>query len=90
MFRDGHKQRGVAEGFQEAEECSPLGEVISQLVHEINNPLAAISGYAELALATPSDARLGEYLETIHQQAERCQTVVEGLSSLARRLRGGE
>jgi PAS domain S-box-containing protein len=85
VFRQADERSDSACHPTETEEPLPFDEVVSQFVHEINNPLAALSGYAQLSLTTSSRQKLDEYLQIICQQVERCRVIVEALSSVAKR-----
>ena len=66
---------------------STLGEMAAGIAHEVNQPLGAISNYAQacralLAKGTP-EARLQEILEKISTQAQRAGDVIRRLRSLA-------
>lgn len=52
--------------------------------HEINNPLAVISGRAELLLSRAADASQAQALETIVQQSRRVSRVISDLMQFAR------
>ncbi|WP_169729301.1 PAS domain-containing sensor histidine kinase [Solimonas soli] len=67
-----------------------LGEMVSGIAHEVNQPLTAIANYAHACRrllqsgdATPAD--LIAPLEKIATQAERAGQVIRGLRTLARR-----
>jgi len=68
-------------------EAASFVEAISGIAHEINNPLAAVLGYAQLALTATSREKLDGYMQTINRQAARCQAITQKLSSVARRYR---
>jgi len=70
----------------QSEKMTSLGEVISGVAHELNNPLAGILGAIQMlrgsALAQPTGAELMEgveVLEDIEKAALRCQNIVENL-----------
>jgi len=67
-----------------------LGEMVSGIAHEVNQPLTAIASYASacrrLLQSGQSDpAELAAVLDKISAQAERAGQVIRGLRTLARR-----
>lgn len=67
-----------------------LGEMVSGIAHEVNQPLTAIANYANAArrfvLSGHSDpAELAAILDKIAAQAERAGQVIRGLRNLTRR-----
>jgi two-component system NtrC family sensor kinase len=62
-----------------------IGELVSGVAHEVNNPLAAISLYSELLLDEVDDERASTHLQIISAQAERAIDIVENLLSFARK-----
>lgn len=70
-----------------------LGEMVSGIAHEVNQPLTAIANYASacrrlLQSGQVAPAELVEPLEKIAAQAERAGQVIRGLRTLARRQEG--
>lgn len=72
-----------------ASRLSSMGEMATQLAHEINQPLAAISMFSAAALRTLQgdwDARqLREWLRTIHGQAVRAGDILRRVRRFVRR-----
>ena len=67
-----------------------LAELASGIAHEINQPLAAISTYAQACRRLAADpvanaALIAQTLEKVNAQAERAGKVVQGMRRLVRR-----
>jgi signal transduction histidine kinase len=71
----------------QAEKLSAVGQLISAVAHELNNPLAAISGYVQISLLDGCPPKLREDLEQIYKNVLRCRKVVENLLFFARQSR---
>jgi PAS domain S-box-containing protein len=61
-----------------------VGQMVSGVAHELNNPLAAVLNYAELLRAETRPPADAEALDVIHTQALRARAVVRDLLQVAR------
>lgn len=70
----------------QSEKLSAIGELISGIAHELNNPLTGVMGYSQLLqLRKDLDERARDSLLKINNLALRCQKIVQNLLSFARK-----
>lgn len=70
----------------QSERLSAIGQLVSGVAHELNNPLAIILGYAQL-VQRMSDAspRIVECLKKLEEATFRCQRIVHHLAMFAQK-----
>jgi PAS domain S-box-containing protein len=76
--------RKTQEQLLQSEKMSAVGQLIAGVAHELNNPLTAILGYAQLLETEGLNARAQDYVSKLFKQAQRTHRVVQNLLSFAR------
>lgn len=85
-----HEAEQLRERLAHAGRLGLLGEMVSGIAHEVNQPLTAISNYAAacrrlLKSGSANPDELIEVLEKIARQAEHAGQVIRGLRAMVRR-----
>src|SRR5207245_781397 len=77
--------RASQEQLMQSEKMSAIGQLISGVTHELNNPLAGIIGFSQLMLGSEVNPKVKKNLERIYGEAARCQKIVQNLLTFSRR-----
>ena len=86
LVEDVTDQRALETQLIQNEKLAAVGQLVSGVAHELNNPLTSIAGLSELLLEqrrTAPEAR--EHLQVIRDQAERAGRIVRNLLTFARK-----
>ena len=76
--------RKTQEQLLQSEKMSAVGQLIAGVAHELNNPLTAILGYAQLLESEGLNERAQDFVSKLFKQAQRTHRVVQSLLSFAR------
>jgi PAS domain S-box-containing protein len=80
IARDVTQRRALEEKLRRSERLAALGEIVSRVAHELRNAVAGIAASMTLARARGSaDGVLEQELDRALSEAQRAQTIVEGL-----------
>jgi two-component system NtrC family sensor kinase len=86
VAKDVSNEKLLRQQLIQSEKLSAIGELISGIAHELNNPLTGVMGYSQLLqLRKDLDERARDSLLKINNLALRCQKIVQNLLSFARK-----
>jgi two-component system NtrC family sensor kinase len=86
LIEDVTEQRILEAQIIQNDKMASIGQLVSGVAHELNNPLTSIAGLAELLLERPPHPELPrEHLRVIYDQAERAGRIVRNLLTFARK-----
>jgi two-component system NtrC family sensor kinase len=85
IIRDVTGERRMAEQLLQREKLAAVGQLVSGVAHELNNPLAGVLAFAQLLEAAPgSEEEQREAIHAIHKEAKRAARIVSNLLLFAR------
>ena len=85
LIRASQELVATREQLVQKEKLAAVGQLVSGVAHELNNPLQGVLGYAELMLAARPSAGEAEELRAIRDNANRAASIVRNLLTFAGR-----
>ncbi len=76
--------RAAQDELVRSERLATVGQLAAGVAHEVGNPLAAITGYAEILRKPAAAEAVLEYAQRIEREARRIDRIVRDLLNLAR------
>ena len=77
--------RRAQETLVQSEKLSAVGQLVAGVAHELNNPLTVVLGYSGLLVERTKEEDTRRKLQTVLQEAQRSQKIVQNLLAFARR-----
>ncbi|MFN2572445.1 MAG: ATP-binding protein [Gemmatimonadales bacterium] len=84
LMRDITEQRRAQTQLQQAEKLAAMGQLVSGVAHEINNPAAIISGFAQTLLLDQLGGEQRETVQMMYDEATRIGRITSNLLAFAR------
>ncbi|NIP31258.1 MAG: PAS domain S-box protein [Candidatus Dadabacteria bacterium] len=79
------QRKSLEDQLIQSAKLAAVGELISGITHEINNPLAIVMGYAEMLMKEDdSSEELKKMMSVIYKESEKARKVIQNFLSFAR------
>jgi len=83
-IKDITEQKMLSLKLVQSDKLSSLGELVSGVAHELNNPLTGILCFSELLMDGSHAPAVNDKLRKIHEASQRCKKIIENLLTFAR------
>ena len=81
---DEEEQKALLQKLAHSEKLSSLGEIVSGVAHELNNPLTAIMGFSDILLDKDLPENVKKQLKMINDASQRSKRIIDNLLTFAR------
>src|SRR5487761_442981 len=82
--RDVTESKRLEQQLLQSEKLAAIGQMVSGVAHELNNPLTAILGMSDLVRERASDDASRRQIELVQKQARKAAELVQGLLNFSR------
>ncbi|MHB8413304.1 MAG: hybrid sensor histidine kinase/response regulator [Candidatus Acidiferrales bacterium] len=82
--RDVTESKHIEQQLLQSEKLAAIGEMVSGVAHELNNPLTAILGMSDLLRERVTDDASRRQIEVVQKQARKAAELVQGLLTFSR------
>src|SRR3990172_121920 len=84
ITEDEEEQKALLQKLAHSEKLSSLGEIVSGVAHELNNPLTAIMGFSDILLDKDLPENVKKQLKMINDASQRSKRIIDNLLTFAR------
>ena len=86
VMMDVTEKKKLQEQLVQSEKLASIGQLVSGVAHELNNPLAGIMGYSQLFYESEEiSPKAREAAKKIFESSKRCKKIIQNMLSFARK-----
>jgi signal transduction histidine kinase/ActR/RegA family two-component response regulator len=79
------EEKQIREQLLQTEKMAAVGNLVSGVAHELNNPLAGVVGFSEILLEKEEEGKRKKTIQRIRDEGERASRIVRNLLTFARK-----